>query len=74
MRHAVLGCAALLGAAGALGQSATALAQTPAPARLSLEITESQTRFIPFYDTRRLATAFATGVLFGAFFWRRLKR
>ena len=40
----------------------------------ALEITESQTRFIPFYDTRWLATAFATGVLFGAFFWRRLKR
>lgn len=36
MRHAVLGCAALLGAAGALGCSATALAQTPAPAPLSL--------------------------------------
>lgn len=40
----------------------------------ALEITELQTRFIPFYDTRRLAAAFATGLLFGAFFWRRLTR
>jgi uncharacterized spore protein YtfJ len=37
----------------------------------ALEITESQTRFIPFHDTRWLAGAFAAGVLLGAFFSRR---
>ena len=40
----------------------------------ALEITASSTRFIPFHDSRWLATAFATGVLLGAFFLRRAKR
>ena len=40
----------------------------------ALEITASSTRFIPLHDSRWLATAFATGVLLGAFFLRRVKR
>jgi uncharacterized spore protein YtfJ len=37
----------------------------------ALEITASQTRFVPFHDARWLATAFATGVLLGALVSRR---
>jgi len=40
----------------------------------ALEITASSTRFIPLHDSRWLATAFATGVLLGAVFLRRVKR
>lgn len=40
----------------------------------ALEITASSTRFIPFHDTRWLAATFATGLLLGAFFWRRVRR
>ena len=36
----------------------------------ALEITASQTRFIPFYDTRWLGLAFAGGVILGALFAR----
>ena len=40
----------------------------------ALEITATQTRFIPFLDMRSLAAAFAAGVLFGALTSRRRRR
>ena len=40
----------------------------------ALEITASRTHFVPFHDTRWMAAAFASGVLLGALFYRRLTR
>jgi uncharacterized spore protein YtfJ len=37
----------------------------------ALEITATQTRFVPFWDMRLLVGAFAAGTLFGRLFWSR---
>jgi len=39
----------------------------------ALEITATETRFIPFHDMRYLAAAFAAGVVFSSLFLRRRK-
>ena len=40
----------------------------------ALEITATQTRFIPFHDIRLVAAAFAAGVVWGGLVWRKMKR
>ena len=37
----------------------------------ALEITQTQTRFVPYFDGRLIAGAFAAGVLFGSLLLRR---
>jgi uncharacterized spore protein YtfJ len=40
----------------------------------ALEITPTQTRFVPFVDMRLLVGAFAVGTLFGRLFWPRRRK
>jgi uncharacterized spore protein YtfJ len=60
--------AKLTGEAGEGGGGGGGVPAYPAGA---LEITEAQTRFVPYVDTRLMAVAFAAGALAAAFVLRR---